>query len=143
LQVYLQGILSNSTISVAPAATSPGLFTSNGTAVVTHQSGALVTAANPATAGEIVTIYCAGLGLTTPFIYDGDPGPIPPATTNAKPTVTIGGTAATVSFSGLTPLFAGLYQINAAIGTGTPTGSQSMTITIGSATSNSATTYIH
>ncbi len=141
LQVYLQGIVGNA-LTFKASATSPGIFASNGTAVVLHQSGALVTAGNPATAGEIVSIYCAGLGAVNPTIFEGDPSPIPPDATTAAPTVKIGGTPAVVSFSGLTPVFAGLYQINAQVAAGTPTGPQSVTITIGGATSNSPTTYI-
>jgi uncharacterized protein (TIGR03437 family) len=57
--------------------------------------------------------------------------------------VSIGGTAAPVGFSGLTPNLAGLYQINATIGAGTPTGPQSLTISIGGATSAAVNTFIH
>jgi minor extracellular serine protease Vpr len=158
LNIYLQGVEGNSTINAIEnqaatvptlsirsqlAAVSPGMFTASGTAVVTHASGALVTAANPATVGEVVIIYCAGMGATNPFIYDGDPGPVPPATTTAAPTVSIGGTNASIQFSGMSPFFVGLYQINAQIATGTPTGSQPISISISGATSNSATTYLH
>jgi uncharacterized protein (TIGR03437 family) len=102
----------------------------------------LVTAANPAAPGEVVVIYCAGMGATNPFIHDADPGPVPPATTTAVPSVSIGGTAASVLFSGLTPFLVGLYQINAQVAQGTPAGPQPISIAIGGATSNSATTYI-
>jgi uncharacterized protein (TIGR03437 family) len=142
VQIVLQGIPANS-INFTNSATSPGIFVAGTTtAVVTHQSGALVTAANPAALGEIVTIYCAGLGPTSPYINEGDPGPIPPANTTGTPTVTIGGATEAISFSGLTPLFAGLYQINATISGSTPAGAQTITISIGGATSNSLTTYI-
>ncbi len=139
--VFQQGVQGASSLDFTPNATSPGIFTSNGTAVVTHQSGALVTAANPATAGEVVTIYCAGLGATNPTIFEGDPGPIPPATTTATATVSIGGANASVSFAGLTPLFAGLYQVNATIPSSVH-GPQTITISIGGATSNAPTTYV-
>jgi minor extracellular serine protease Vpr len=144
VQVYLQGIVGNA-LTFQPTATAPGIFTTgSGAAIVTDAiTGAMITASNPATAGQILTIYCAGLGATNPFVYDGDPGIVPPAVTTANPTVSIGGKAATVNFSGLTPLFAGLYQINATVAAGTPTGSQPISISIGGATSNAPTTYIH
>jgi uncharacterized protein (TIGR03437 family) len=142
LRVYLEGIVSNS-FNFPLAATAPGIFVANGVGIVVHSSTqALVTAANPATAGEIVTIYCAGLGAVNSTIYTGDPSPIPPATTMAATTVSFGGKAASVGFSGLTPNFAGLYQINATIAAGTPTGSQSLTITVGGATSAAVTTFV-
>jgi uncharacterized protein (TIGR03437 family) len=147
VNVYLQGIAGNSiNFQVVPA--SPGVFVTTGNnGIMVHAStNALVTTANPATAGEIVTIYCAGLGAVNsnyPWVYEGDPAPIPAATTAATATVKIGGTAAAVSFSGLSPNFAGLYQINATVGSGTPTGTQPLTITIGGVTSAAVNTFVH
>jgi adhesin/invasin len=43
---------------------------------------------------------------------------MPPANTVAHAAVTIGGQTATVTFSGLSPGFAGLYQIDAVVPTG-------------------------
>jgi len=42
--------------------------------------------------------------------------------TLTQPTVTIGGVAAQLVFSGLSPQFVGLNQINVVIPAGTPTG---------------------
>ncbi len=55
-------------------------------------------------------------------LYIAVPSAEPLARTDATPTVTIGGKAAQVSFSGLTPQYAGLYQINAEVPTGIATG---------------------
>jgi uncharacterized protein (TIGR03437 family) len=145
LKIYLEGIAGN-TLAFQVAPTAPGVFAAGGNGIVIHAAtGALVTSSNPTTAGEVVTIYCAGLGAVTAnaHVYEGDPAPIPPATTTTTPLVTIGGQAVSVLFSGLTPNLAGLYQINATIAAGTPTGSQPLTIMIGGATSSAVTTFIH
>jgi uncharacterized protein (TIGR03437 family) len=56
-------------------------------------------------------------------IPDGAAAPSKPlANTVAHATVMIGGQAATVTFSGLSPGFAGLYQIDAVVPTGVTAG---------------------
>jgi len=99
-----------------------------------HASG-ISTAAicgEPARIGDFIQIYATGLGKATP---NGDPTGVPPPTgttaptdgtavyqTVAAPSVTIGGVPASVSFSGLAPGFAGLYQVNAQVPAGAATG---------------------
>jgi uncharacterized protein (TIGR03437 family) len=112
----------------------PGIYTvdqtGSGVGVVTHAlTGQLVNAANPAHAGEYLTIYCTGLGSllgpngeTEPA--DGTAAPLSPIfQTTATVTATIGGTDATVTFAGLTPTLAALYQVNVLMPAGVPTGS--------------------
>jgi len=66
--------------------------------------------------GDPVVIYASGLGRVAPAVATGAAAPaIPLARTLVEPVVTIGGARAAVSFSGLTPGFAGLYQLNAVI----------------------------
>ncbi|MCL5744640.1 MAG: hypothetical protein M1541_12045 [Acidobacteria bacterium] len=50
--------------------------------------------------------------------------------------MTIGGKSADVSFSGLTPTVAGLYQINVTVPSGLTPGLQPVTVSIGGVTSN-------
>ncbi len=71
-------------------------------------------AARPANPGKYVSIYCTGLGDVTNRPAPGAPGlgGPPYSETLATPVVTIGGHQATVTFSGLTPNYAGLYQVN-------------------------------
>lgn len=86
----------------------------------------------PARPGDVIQIYCTGLGRATP---GGDPAgaPLPTGSlapsdgnplymTVKKPEVTIGGLSADVQFSGLTPGLAGLYQVNVRIPQDAPSG---------------------
>jgi adhesin/invasin len=73
--------------------------------------------------GETVVIYCTGLGAVSPAVKEGSPASATPPSTTVNPvTVTIGGKAAQVAFSGLTPGYAGLYQVNAVLPSGIATG---------------------
>ena len=63
---------------------------------------------------NVLVIYLTGLGNTDPPLGEGLPAPAATLLqTIVHPTVSIAGQAATVLFSGLTPGFVGLYQINA------------------------------
>ena len=79
----------------------------------------------PASVGDILAIYCTGLGAVDQAVPDGAPGPSsPPANTVVTPIVTIGGMNAKVTFSGLSPGFVGLYQIDAIVPSGITPGNQ-------------------
>jgi uncharacterized protein (TIGR03437 family) len=65
-----------------------------------------------------VQIFATGAGSTTPALLAGEPAPAsasPLVLTNVQPTVTIGGQAARVQFSGMAPGYVGLWQINAEV----------------------------
>ena len=95
----------------------------------------------PAQRGDFLTIFCAGLGDVNNRPASGaaaSGGPL--STTRAAPTVTIGGVPATVSFSGLSPGFVGLYQVNVQVPASAPVGNAvSVVLTIGSVISNTVT----
>jgi uncharacterized protein (TIGR03437 family) len=100
-----------------------------------HADGtSAVTADNPAAANEAVTIYATGLGPVTGAMVTGQPAS---STTFQKttqdPTVTVGGgPAASIIFSGLTPGFLGIYQINVQLPANVPAGAQTpLVVTIG------------
>jgi uncharacterized protein (TIGR03437 family) len=129
-------------VQVAPAA--PAIFTVNslgtGAGAIEHGlTGQLVTAAAPATVGEIISVYCTGLGALNPPAITGAPGPVPPAQTALAVQVSIGGLPAQVTYAGLAPGFAGLYQINAQVPAGTPSGAQPLQASAGGASSNAVT----
>ncbi len=69
---------------------------------------------HPLSAGDAIVIYCTGLGPVNAAIAPGAAAPLSPAATTINPvTVTVGGQAAKVFFSGLVGGFTGLYQVNA------------------------------
>jgi len=86
----------------------------------------------PASRGDVLTIYAIGLGATSPAVATGQPAPAaePLARLTVTPTVIFGesldgiGTpiSAIPAYAGLSPNFAGLYQINVAIPQDCPTG---------------------
>lgn len=146
-----QGVQSVS-IPVQLVSYSPALFTTNaqgtGQASVAIANTASLAApagafpdSRPAKIGEFISIYCTGLGDVSNRPGLGSPSPTNPlANTLVKPTVTIGGVAATVAFSGLAPGYVGLYQVNVQVPDTVPTGSAvPLVLTIGGVASNTAT----
>ena len=95
---------------------------------------------SPASAGDVLVIYCVGLGAVTPAVNAGDPAPSSPLAAVAAPvTVTISGQTAQPFFAGLTPTFAGLYQVNVTMPAGVTAGSQvPVTISVGAKSSAGA-----
>jgi uncharacterized protein (TIGR03437 family) len=61
------------------------------------------------------------------------------SSTTTTPVVNIGGQQAQVLFSGLSPGFVGLYQVNVVVPPGISAGNQPITISIGGQTSPSQT----
>ncbi len=113
---------------------SPGLF---GAAL--DQNGRLVSASNPAVRGQTIQLFANGLGPVSNTPVTGDAAPSSPlAQTKTTPTVTIGGTAAQVSFSGLAPGFAGLYQVNVVVPQTVSASPQTVAFSIGGVTSKSS-----
>jgi uncharacterized protein (TIGR03437 family) len=115
--------------SVVVSEAQPGIFTVNqqGTgqgSIVRSDQVTLAQPGTPASIGETVVIYCTGLGAVTPAVKEGVAAPLTPplSTTVNAVTVTIGGKVAQVLFSGLTPGYAGLYQVNAVVPSGIATG---------------------
>jgi uncharacterized protein (TIGR03437 family) len=73
-----------------------------------------------------LVLLATGLGAVTFTPPNGSPpvqnGQFVESDTVTKPVVTVGGVPAQVVFSGLSPQFPSLYQINLIIAPGTPTG---------------------
>jgi uncharacterized protein (TIGR03437 family) len=131
------------TITIPIASYAPSFFhyTDSGQSVALafDKNNVLVGGANPVARSDYFTTYANGLGPLNSGPASGDAAPGPPsplATTTVTPTVTIGGQSAQVLFSGLTPGFVGLYQLNVVVPQGSGTGLQPMVLTIGGVTAS-------
>jgi uncharacterized protein (TIGR03437 family) len=155
--LQLQVIVETKGVPSAPeplqtAANRPGIFTLGGSF---RDQGAILVAntnqfampltpnipSRPVAVGEYISIFCTGLGPTDPPVKAGDAGPSEPlATVKIPVTVTIGGLAAPVTFAGLAPGLAGVYQVNAQVPAGVAAGAAvPVVITQGNLQSNTAT----
>jgi minor extracellular serine protease Vpr len=134
IKVNVDGVANSNVITVPLAQYAPTIFQSAGiVAAVNATTGSIITASNPAHAGDVVELYANGLGPVNNQPASGDPASSSPsslATTKATPTVTIGGQNATVSYSGLNPGNPGLYQINVTVPS-VASGNQTVTLSIG------------
>ena len=125
--------------NVTVAATAPAIFFSAaGAAVLKNADFSVVSAANPAKAGDVILVYCTGLGATSASLATGT---VVPSTTTANTSVpvtaTIGGKPATVTYAMASPGFAGLYQVALTVPAGV-TGSSPIVLTQGTVNSNAA-----
>jgi len=122
-------------VPLTVAANAPQLFSSDGkAALATHANGSLVTKSAPAAPGETISLYGTGCGATTPALIVGlVPTQANPVATT--PQVSIGGASATVSFAGIVPGAAGVYQINVQVPLSAANGDQGVTAQVGTASS--------
>jgi len=155
IQLTVGTTTTSATVNLVPF--SPGLFATNsqGTgqgAVLIAAAGATLAAptgafpgSRPARPGEYLEIYGTGLGTVAYGPASGQAATgVVLSTTLATPQVTLGGVPASVSFSGLAPGFAGLYQVNVQVPANAPTGDAvELKVSIpGGATSNAVTVAI-
>jgi uncharacterized protein (TIGR03437 family) len=111
-------------IPVTFADTAPGLFQNNSMAVAAHADGSVITDDAPARPGEIVVLYGTGLGQTVVPLDSQSDGRLVAVNSNpaalrilrfADLSVTLNDSTVDprrILWAGLTPGFAGLYQIN-------------------------------
>jgi uncharacterized protein (TIGR03437 family) len=132
----------NNTVSAAFKATvggvAPGIFSTQfgvGTAIAINPDGSLAApvgsipgiATRPANVGDTIIILGTGLGLVTPAITTGAASSDILRRTIITPSVLIGGVAAQVTFSGLSPQFVGVNQLNVVV-PNLPSGTVSLQI---------------
>ena len=132
------------------ASAQPGIFSTDsesgqGQGAIFSVANVLVDGNAPAAVGDTVVIYCTGLGDVSPAIPAGSAAPASPLSHTVNTvTATIGGLPATVMFSGLSPGFAGLYQVNAVVPAGVATGSSvPVVISVAGQTSPAVTLAVH
>jgi uncharacterized protein (TIGR03437 family) len=136
---------SNGRLTTVPIVTyAPAVFEYSATggtllAAALDAANNLIGPANPARRGQTVQIYCNGLGPVDNTPPSGEAASSPTLVrTTAAPTVTIGGRPGTVTFSGLAPGFAGLYQLNVVVPADAPTGVQPLIVSIGGETAKTS-----
>jgi uncharacterized protein (TIGR03437 family) len=127
------GASASFTVNVTAAA--PAIFFAPVAAVQKSTDFSLVTAGNPAKAGDTVIVYCTGLGQTSPALATGALVTGAPAV-SAAVTATVAGKPATVVSAVASPGFVGLYHVAVTIPAGV-TGSSAIVLTQGTANSNS------
>jgi uncharacterized protein (TIGR03437 family) len=121
---------------VPRGAAAPGIYQSGGIGSILHGNGALVTESSPARTGEELVLFATGLGVVDQPVASGAPAPFSPiARTPAPPIVRVGGTSAEARFSGLSPGFVGLYQVNFVVPSGV-SGTPTVTLEMSGITSN-------
>lgn len=123
-------------LPIAPV--SPGMFTADfgpGRAIAINPDGSLAQPlgslgnSRPAVPGETLQFLVTGLGVTSPVGVSGAnsfdmEGNFVRRDTVQQPTVLIGGVEAPLVFSGLSPEFVGVFQINATVPDGVAPGDQ-------------------
>lgn len=126
-------------VSVPVANFAPAIFPyGNIAAAANATNGSIITATNPAPRGTFIALYCNGLGPVTNQPASGNPagsGAQLSHTTPSMATVMIGGVAGNVNFSGLTPGYPGLYQVNVQVPTTISAGNQPVIVSIGGVSS--------
>jgi uncharacterized protein (TIGR03437 family) len=133
-------------VTVAPV--SPGVFSSGGRAIAVNGDGTLTWPAgvipglntHGAKAGDVLIIYATGLGPVDTPIGDGAASLDALRNTKTPATVLIGGTKSTVIFSGLSPQFVGVNQLNIVVPNIPPDDNSPLQIQIGGVTTPTNTT---
>jgi uncharacterized protein (TIGR03437 family) len=99
---------------------------------ITHANNfTFVTPANPARAGEVLTLWATDLGPTRPGVDPGQPFPAtPPSLVNSPVEVSINGTPAEVLYAGGYPGSVNGYQINLRLPAGITPGLASLQVSV-------------
>jgi uncharacterized protein (TIGR03437 family) len=127
--VVTRGQVSSNASSVQIASLSPAIFTigsdGQGNAIAINPDGSIAAPTgaipglitHPAQVGEAIVILATGLGAVMPSVANGANSNDQLRSTVRTPNVMVGGTPAQLLFSGLSPSFTGVNQINAVVPT--------------------------
>ncbi len=137
LQARVDGNVS-AEITVTISAASPGIFVyGDNRAVVQNQDGGINGPDSPELPGRYAVLYLTGIGATTVAVAPGAPSPVDPLAYAVNgATLQVGEAEANVLFTGLTPGFVGLAQINFQVPE-LAAGDYPLTVTIDGVQSNS------
>src|SRR5262249_15892240 len=130
-------------VPAAPAA--PGLFTTDGSgtgqAIALNQDGTSNSTANPASMGDIVTVYGTGFGSTMPISLDGVLTDSNLLNITLPVSVTLAGKDAPVTYAGSAPgLISGISQIKFRIPRGLQPGAATVVANAGDVASPDSVT---
>jgi uncharacterized protein (TIGR03437 family) len=114
-------------LQIIPMTTPEVAMTSSGPAVV-HADSTFVSAARPAKAGEVITIYALGLGPTRGTVPFGTAFPQSPALVVAPVDVVANGLPAEILYTGGYPGSTDAYQINLRLPAGLAPGTAELKI---------------
>jgi len=123
-------------ILLPAAAASPALFTTDGSGkgpvAALNQDGTLNSPANPASVGDVVTVYGTGFGVTTPISQDGVTADVNLLNIASLVSVTVAGKTAQVSYAGSAPgLISGVSQVNFQVPDGVSPGAVAVIVSAG------------
>jgi uncharacterized protein (TIGR03437 family) len=156
----INGNAQSNLVTVYTSASAPGVFslTNNGgdfapavgPAAVTHADASLVTQASPAVAGETLVLYVTGLGAVSPAVQDGSAAPSQPLSYAVDTSIGIDiedqafirYPSPSITYAGLAPGYAGLYQINFVVPSGVPSGLQWVNVGTSAAYTSEAKIYM-
>ena len=142
------GEIASQAAVVSVDAAAPAMFSIDGTGagvatILKNTDYTLVTATNPGRRGDVLAIFCTGLGRVQGGGITGMAAAEPVAA-SAAVAVNFGATAGVVRYAGLAIGFLGLYQINVVVpvASGGAQGVIAVTIRIGAVTSPAMNTFI-
>jgi len=114
-------------LTVIPMFRPEVVITATGPAVTHSGDFSLVTASNPATAGEVLSLFATGLGPVVPGVDPGQPFPSnPPAAVNSPVEVIVNGAAAEVLAAVGYPGATDGYQVNFRLPSGLAKGATTL-----------------
>ncbi|MBM3784277.1 MAG: hypothetical protein FJW30_07935 [Acidobacteria bacterium] len=144
VQVEFEGRVSTG-VAIPVLASAPGIFTQSstgaGAGAVTRASGAFVTSAEPAIAGEILILFATGEGATDPAGVDGRPAAVPLPRPKLPVRVVIDGREIVPAYAGGAPgQVAGVMQVNFVVPEGLAGGDRRLQLRVGDKLSSEAVT---
>jgi len=130
--LYQEKTVASADLAVASSA--PGLYP-----VAVNADGSPNSAANPAVAGSLLTLYATGEGLTDGANVTGQAAQAPYPHPTLPVTLTIGGTAAVIAGAFSTPGVAGMLLVNASVPAPSPKGAVAVSLSVGGVVSQAIT----